>query len=164
MTVCISNQLCQSNEIISLLSMNWLPKQKEKESTAHASLFGVIIKDCKRKIPCTYIYTYNRYIRLLVELKRKFRVHTYLSLIDTSYAHLKNRSTVYKEIDKWFRFLSHVITNWCWSVPGKMQNCITEIFMLMRSNSFNSFKDIAKESADFSISSLPNLINYDKLD
>lgn len=104
--------------------------------------------------------------------KEKFRVDTFIPIIDTLITHLKKRSAAYKEIDNRFSFLcqlttieSDELTKKCNEFAEFYHEDInayelkTECFHLSQ-----YLKNIAKPSADLNISVLLNLIKTDKLE
>lgn len=104
--------------------------------------------------------------------KEKFRVDTFIPIIDTLNTHLKKRSAAYQEIDNRFSFLCQLTTIESGELTKKCKKFAefyhedinayelkTECFHLSQ-----YLKNIAKQSADLNISALHNLIKSDKLE
>lgn len=104
--------------------------------------------------------------------KEKFRVDTFIPIIDTLNTHLKKRSAAYQEIDNRFSFLCQLTTIECNELTEKCKE-----FAKYYHEDINAYelktecihlrqyiKNIAKQSANFDISALHNLIKSDKLE
>ena len=98
--------------------------------------------------------------------KEKFKLNTFIPIIDTLYAHLKNRSTAYQEIEKKFSFLFQLIS----IGPDQMTKKCKEFAEIYHEDingqelKFECFhlrqylKNILKEIEDLSILALHKLI------
>lgn len=127
---------------------------KEKDFAAHASLF---LKGSSETAQ--------------LRGKEKFRVDTFIPIIDTLNTHVKKHSAAYQQIDSRFSFLCHLTTIESGELTKKFKEFAefyhedidadelkTECFHLSQ-----CLKNIAKQSADLNISTLHNLIKSDKL-
>lgn len=104
--------------------------------------------------------------------KEKFRIETFLPIIDTLDAHLKQRSESYKEVNKRFSFLSQLKTIDSDQLTNKCKEFAEFYHEDINANELKSecfhlrqyLKNLANESADLSISALHTLIKADKLE
>lgn len=104
--------------------------------------------------------------------KEKFRIETFLPIIDTLDAHLKQRSESYKEVNKRFSFLSQLKTIDSDQLTNKCKEFAEFYHKDINANELKSecfhlrqyLKNLANESTDLSISALHTLIKADKLE